>query len=120
MLHRLILRYTLSIVTICSALSLHAENPHFYLKNNIQEITSIAEIKQWKHLGWKPSRVIFIDDKVSYLNSMGPPLASLGIEYIGIHYRGSEHVPATDLSEEAIKGSWQAIIAKAKLIADQR
>lgn len=46
MLHRLILRYTLSIVTICSALSLHAENPNFYLKNNIQEITSIAEIKQ--------------------------------------------------------------------------
>ena len=68
-------------------------------------------------LDWKPSKIIFVDDRMTYLNSVEATLSDLGIHHLGIHYKGSDHVPVTHLSEETIKSAWQEIVDKTKLVA---
>lgn len=40
--------------------------------------------------GHHPKRIIFIDDKLSHVKDVGQLVESLGIDYIGIHFRGSD------------------------------
>lgn len=42
-------------------------------------------------LGKKPKKVVFIDDKRKHVEEVESALTSIGIEYIGIHYRAIEN-----------------------------
>ncbi|EFB41392.1 DUF2608 domain-containing protein [Parachlamydia acanthamoebae] len=44
-------------------------------------------------IGWKPSKVIFIDNSFDYLKSVEDALEGTGIEFIGFHYTDVENRP---------------------------
>lgn len=43
-------------------------------------------------IGQKPKKVVFVDDKRSHVEDVGHTLIDLGIDYLGIHYKATEHV----------------------------
>jgi hypothetical protein len=42
-----------------------------------------------KKIAWMPRRIIFVDDKISYLSSVQEMAESLAIPFIGLHYTAS-------------------------------
>ena len=42
---------------------------------------------------WHPTKIIFIDDRLHYLEEIEQLAIELGIPFIGIHYRASELIP---------------------------
>lgn len=42
-------------------------------------------------LNWKPTKVIFLDDKMDYLESVEEALKDTGIEFIGLYYTASKN-----------------------------
>ncbi len=49
----------------------------------------------------KPNMVIAVDDKEVHLKSMEEELNALGIDFIGLVYRGSRHYPSEEVTEES-------------------
>ena len=45
-------------------------------------------------VGFTPNRVIFIDDFIEYIHSVGDALDQMEIEFIGVHYTASQEVPS--------------------------
>lgn len=71
-------------------------------------------------INWKPSKVVFVDDRLAQLSSMEKTISPLGIDHIGIHYRGAEHVPSMDISEGDVKQAWLEVIEKTKTAASKK
>lgn len=44
-------------------------------------------------LGWKPDRIIFIDDHKHFVSSVERAAEKMGIDFIGIHYNAAHHMP---------------------------
>ena len=63
---------------------------------------------------WKPSQVVFIDNRLDYLKSVEIALEGTGIEFIGFHYRDvenrprivNEHLAKFQLMHLAKTGEW--------------
>ncbi|MBS0621677.1 MAG: DUF2608 domain-containing protein [Verrucomicrobia bacterium] len=53
-------------------------------------------------VGWRPSRVFFLDDRLDYLQSVETSLEGTGIEFIGFHYTAVEQLPSY-LDEEVAR-----------------
>ncbi len=53
-------------------------------------------------LSWRPKKVLFIDDKLSYIESVETTMKELGIECISFHYSAAEKLPC-QLDEEIAK-----------------
>lgn len=45
-------------------------------------------------VGFTPNKVIFIDDVIEYIQSVGDALDQMGIEFIGVHYTASQDGPS--------------------------
>lgn len=46
-------------------------------------------------INWKPAKILFLDDRLDYLESVEASLKGTGIEFIGFHYRQAESFPRT-------------------------
>lgn len=54
-----------------------------------------------KELNWLPKRVIFVDDRLEHINSVHSFLKqeNPNIEFIGLHYQGTDKIATPELSE---------------------
>lgn len=48
-----------------------------------------------ERIEWKPSKVLFLDNRIDYLQTVETALDGTGIEFIGFHYREMERRPCT-------------------------
>lgn len=44
-------------------------------------------------IGWKPSKIVFLDDRLDFLESVENALKQEGIEFIGLHYTEAKNLP---------------------------
>jgi len=40
----------------------------------------------YESIGWRPSKIIFIDDKIDFVNSVSVAMKAMGIDFVGGHY----------------------------------
>ncbi len=52
-----------------------------------------------EHSGWRPKKVIFIDDTLKFVESVENEMAACGIETVSLHYLAAEYTPG-EFSEE--------------------
>ena len=57
-------------------------------------------------VNWLPERIIFIDDKISYLQEIESAAKQLNISFVGLHYRASEYLPTPDMMEQCYSMSY--------------
>jgi len=69
-----------------------------------------------KHINTKPKKVIFIDDKEDNLINVEEALATLSIEYVGLHYSGAAQYPSLPISESEFEARWLELAEQAKQI----
>lgn len=56
-------------------------------------------LKEFLHtIDWRPTKIILIDDRMKYLESVESTLNQMGIDFIGFHYTAAEKLP-TKLDE---------------------
>ena len=71
-------------------------------------------------IGWYPKKVIFVDDSKVQVESMIEPMERLGIEFIGIHFRGIDHFIGDPIDEADFLKAWQDIDEKSFRILDTK
>lgn len=96
--------------------NLQSGNPFF--KHGILFVDSAPKGKALlallKEIKWTPSKIIFIDDHLHYLQSVQEMTGKLGIDFVGFHYKASELIsPLFDEESAAFrfrhlaeKGEW--------------
>lgn len=67
---------------------------------------------------WRPSQVIFIDNRLDYLKSVEIALEKTGIEFIGFHYRDVENRPCV-VNEHLAKFQLMHLAKTGEWLSDQ-
>lgn len=71
-----------------------------------------------KHIGWKPSKVIFIDDQLEYIESVEKELAKARISSISFHYTSALNQP-NQLNKEVADLQLNHLIEQEKWLSDK-
>lgn len=66
-----------------------------------------------------PNKVILVDDRMEYLESVESVLSEMGIEFFGFYYTAAEKLPCT-IDEELAKFQFDYIVKHAKWLSDEK
>ncbi len=64
--------------------------------------------------GYRPSKIIFVDDREENVKSVEQAAATLGIAYTGIHFLGAGYYPSQQISEEQFEAEWRSLATRAQ------
>jgi hypothetical protein len=67
-----------------------------------------------KHYGYRPERIVFVDDRLNMLESMEQAMADEGIPFLGLHY--VRPAPAFNLAVANIQ--WHALLTTGSIPSD--
>lgn len=61
---------------------------------------------------WIPQKIIFVDDKLEYLQSVESALAQLNpkIVFTGLHYEGAKKFPSQKLDAKTFEAKWDEVL----------
>ena len=77
--------------------------------------TLLAFLEQVK---WKPYRIVFIDNKWSFLKSVEKALKNTGIEFIGFYYKGADSYPQ-NLDRKVVDFQFQRLLEQGEWLSDK-
>lgn len=68
------------------------------------------------HIGWKPTKIVFMDDKLYNVEEMERTLHAFdpSIEFQGLHYTGAEKMDASPVTPEYVQAKWGDLFDKVK------
>jgi len=69
-------------------------------------------------IDWRPTKIILIDDRMKYLESVETTLNQMGIDFIGFHYTAAEKVP-TKLDEALGEFQFQYLAENGEWLSDK-
>lgn len=80
-----------------------------------------ALIEFLNSVSWKPSKIIFIDDKLYNLEEMEKTLKEFddGITYQGLHYVGAQLFISPEVSPIQIESKWRSVLERLKSYLQQ-
>lgn len=66
--------------------------------------------------GFRPNRVVFVDDREDNLKSLGMAINMLEypVQYQGFHYLGALEYPSDEMNENQFRSSWETLASQAK------
>lgn len=68
------------------------------------------------HAGYRPNRVVFVDDLHENVESVETVLKQDGIPCVGIHYTGAFHTPLQHVDEDAMTTTWNTLASRARTV----
>jgi hypothetical protein len=70
------------------------------------------------YINWRPTKIVFIDDKMSFIQSVEQAAQELGIEFIGFHYTAVSHL-ACYTDEKLAKFQFRHLAQKGQWLSDR-
>ena len=69
-------------------------------------------------VNWTPTKIVFIDDNLSFLQSVDAVAQELGIPFVGIHYTGADHLPCV-VNEKVAEFQFRYLASHGDWLSDQ-